>query len=249
MRQRALERGLTLIELGLVLAIITVIVSVTVPRVSAIAETAKQEATAKDLINLSLQTRRIIEQLAYPQPTGGAGVVIPRTDLSNIGSSGIPADFQQAMTNILPLNYAGTNPINEAPYFLTLAKMNLGGFLSHDIYQVTLDTCVPSSQTTLTTVIKTNIEVDCTRCGGDDCLVSNTQMVELSETARRLRKDRRLLYCCEATADPWDEPTNVDCSNYRTGGSSPVNSFTNLGQSFLQQTSESPDQAINRYCR
>ncbi|MEO1480714.1 MAG: type II secretion system protein [Myxococcota bacterium] len=240
---------MTMIELGLVLAIIAVIVSVTVPRVSALAETAKQEATAKDLINLSLQTRQIVEQLAYPQPTGPGGVVIPRTDLSDVPSAGLSPAFEQAITNILPVNYAGTNPIDQQPYFLSLNKMDLGGYLMHDVYQVTVDTCVPDTQTTLATVISTNIAIDCGQCGARSCLASNTQVVELSAVGRELRKNRRLLYCCEATNDLYDDPTNVDCRNYRSGGNTPVSPFTQLNRSFLMRPGETQSQAIDRFCR
>ncbi|MEM6273995.1 MAG: type II secretion system protein [Myxococcota bacterium] len=238
-RGRIHESGMTLIELGLTLAITSILLAVAVPRLSALADTAKQEAVANDLVSLSGIMGRLVEKLAYPLP-GPTGVVIPRTSLTAIGS--LPGTYQTAIDELLPDGFDGLNPLNDAPYFISMSKPNLSGsYVMHDNYIVTIDTCIPDDQLSVATVTARPVEVDAAQCGGGQALARFEQVAVISGKAREMRKQKRMIYCCETLEQRsgGNSYFDLDCSNWRTTAANPqpvtfwLNNPEGIQESFL----------------
>lgn len=200
-RGSARERGMTLIELGMVLAITVIVLGAIAPRLSSLVDTSKQDATARELVQLHAMAAPIVEKLAFPTPP--TGVVLPRTPLTPAARAGMPAAIQE----VFPTYFDGLNPFQAGnPYFLTIQKQFLGGAgaYSHDMYVATLDTCIPEEMRGIDQRHSGfRVQPPGAPCAADEVQVVYQAMVSFSQQTRELRAMRRY-FCCgdRSTSNP-----------------------------------------------
>ncbi len=187
------ERGMTLIEIGMVLAVTVIILGAIAPRLSSMVDTSKQDATARELVQLHAMAAPIIEKLGFP--TNPGGVVVPRTPLTPAGRLSMPG----GAADVFPTYFDGQNPFQAAnPYFLTIQKQFLGGAggWSHDMYVATIDTCIPDEMRGIDQRHSGFlVQPPGGFCAGDEVRVVYQSLVSFSEAVRELRAMRRY-YCC-----------------------------------------------------
>lgn len=208
-----MQRGYTLVELGVVMAVVAVLLSVTVPRLTGWVDTAKQERVVHELQNMS--------QLAEVFWENSGFAPLARTAVTS-------AIFDPYFTGANRLN---PFPGNQ-PYFIRVRDDSPGpGF---EIYTAIVDTCIPAEQQTVATVVpNSDVVVDCTMCGAGQCRARIERGVTPSPTAVKLREMKKRLYCCTGGFEfnpgtgTWSDDTggayrDSDCSRWGTAYQDPV---------------------------
>lgn len=210
-----LEVGMTLVELGMVLAIISVLAAITVPRSIGWIRLAEHESTENEMAALAEAFSAVIAR-TYLGPS------VTENPEAEDALCDLPGTTLGALAGVLgrtvctPGGFAGANPANDAPYVVRLGRVFPRDSAAADAYQIEISTCVPFASSTT----RSDVTLDCGACGVSQCRVTHRRLAALSETLQRLRMEKRDRYCCELVDGVGGLRT--DCSNWNADAPAPI---------------------------